>query len=491
MGARPAWTLRRRLVFAVVALLAAVSIIIAIVSVVALRSYLVDKLDAQVTEAASRFSGVIDRPPPGIGDNAGGGRPEGPGEVLPYAGLEPGAIAAFITDGAVSASVLDPQLDTSTLSASDVGSALRAVPADGGVVTVALDALGQYRVAATTISTGETVLVGLPLADVDDTVTQLVTVIALVAASGLLVATLVGTAIVRLALRPLDRVASTATQVAELPLDRGDVALAVRVADADAQPGTEVGQVGAALNRMLGHISSALTAREASERKVRAFVADASHELRTPLASIRGYAELTRRGGHELPDDVVRAMSRIESESVRMTSLVEDLLLLARLDDGRELESHPVDLAALLTDAVGDAHAAGQDHSWVLDLPDAPVIVAGDSARLHQVVVNLLGNARNHTPAGTVVTASLRVEAGSAVVSVTDNGPGIAAELQPTLFERFVRGDSSRSRAAGSTGLGLAIVAAVVEAHGGTVAVTSSPGATEFRVALPLSALPD
>jgi two-component system OmpR family sensor kinase len=236
---------------------------------------------------------------------------------------------------------------------------------------------------------------------------------------------------------------------------------------------------------MLANIANALSAREASERKVRTFVADASHELRTPLASIRGYAELTRRGGHELPDDVVRAMGRIESESVRMTSLVEDLLLLARLDDGRELESAPVDLTGLLADAVSDAQAAGQDHTWALEIPDEPVVVSGDAPRLHQVLVNLLGNARTHTPAGTSVTASIRTEAGRAIITVMDDGPGIADDLQPTLFERFVRGDSSRSRAAGSTGLGLAIVAAVVEAHGGTVGVASEPGATTFTVTLP------
>ena len=301
--------------------------------------------------------------------------------------------------------------------------------------------------------------------EVESTVLQLVTVIALVAAGGLIVVLIVGTAIVRYALRPLDRVVATATHVAELPLDRGEVALSVRVPEEDAQPSTEVGTVGAAINHMLGNIANALSAREASERKVRTFVADASHEL---------------------PDDVVRAMGRIESESVRMTSLVEDLLLLARLDDGRELESAPVDLVSLLADAVSDAQAAGPDHSWTLDTPDEPVVVPGDAPRLHQVLVNLLGNARTHTPAGTSVTASIRSDGDRAVIAVSDDGPGIAEDLQPTMFERFVRGDSSRSRAAGSTGLGLAIVAAVVEAHGGAVGVASQPGSTTFTVSLPM-----
>jgi two-component system OmpR family sensor kinase len=266
------------------------------------------------------------------------------------------------------------------------------------------------------------------------------------------------------------------------------VALAERVAESDTDPRTEVGQVGSALNRMLGHIEGALVARQQSEDKVRQFVADASHELRTPLASIRGYSELTRRGGHKLPDDVVRALGRIESESVRMTSLVEDLLLLARLDAGRELVLGEVDLVPLVADAVGDAHAASPDHEWSLDAPDAPVVVSGDRGRLHQIVANLLANARVHTPAGTSVETRLRVEGDDAVLTVTDDGPGISEGLQSVLFERFARGDGSRARATGSTGLGLSIVAAVVEGHHGTVGVESEPGRTQFTVRIPLKA---
>jgi two-component system OmpR family sensor kinase len=237
---------------------------------------------------------------------------------------------------------------------------------------------------------------------------------------------------------------------------------------------------------MIEHVASALNAREASEKKVRTFVADASHELRTPLASIRGYAELTRRGGHDLPEDVAHAIGRVESESVRMTALVEDLLLLARLDEGNAIEGATVDLSRLLIDAVSDARAAGPGHEWELDLPPDPVLVHGDRARLHQVVVNLLANARTHTPPGTVVTAALRAAEGSAAIEVSDTGPGIEPDLVPTIFERFVRGDGSRSRASGSTGLGLAIVTAVVEAHGGTAEVESTPGRTMFRVILPV-----
>jgi two-component system OmpR family sensor kinase len=238
-------------------------------------------------------------------------------------------------------------------------------------------------------------------------------------------------------------------------------------------------------------VAGALAVRHASEARVRRFVADASHELRTPLASIRGYAELTRRSGAAVPPDVAHALRRIESESLRMTDLVEDLLLLARLDEGRPLERGPVDLSALLVDAVSDAHAAGPDHRWRLRLPDGEAIVAGDAARLHQVVANLLTNARVHTPPGTGVTAALSLDpaaGGRAVVEVTDDGPGVPESLRPEVFERFARGDGSRSRAAGSTGLGLSIVAAVVAAHGGDVTLDSRPGRTTFRVTLPLSA---
>jgi two-component system OmpR family sensor kinase len=354
-------------------------------------------------------------------------------------------------------------------------------------VDVTLDGIGQFRVAAGERG-GIRFIVGLSTADVTATTDSLILIFALVTLAALLIAAVAGTLVVRVALRPLGRVAATATRVSELPLDKGEVALAERLADDDADPRTEVGQVGSAFNRMLGHIESALVARQRSEDKVRQFVADASHELRTPLASIRGYSELTRRGGHTLPDDVVRALGRIESESVRMTSLVEDLLLLARLDAGRELVLGEIDLVPLVADAVSDAHAASPDHEWSLDAPDSPVIVSGDGGRLHQVVANLLANARVHTPEGTRVDTVLRVDGGQAVLTVTDDGPGISAELQSVLFERFARGDGSRARATGSTGLGLSIVAAVVEGHGGEVSVESEPGRTRFTVRLPLKA---
>jgi len=314
---------------------------------------------------------------------------------------------------------------------------------------------------------------------------QIALVIGAAVLLALAVAGWAGVAIIRRTLKPLDRVAATATRVSELELGRGEVELAQRVPAEDTDPRTEVGQMGAALNRLLDHVSTALNVRQRSENKVRQFVSDASHELRTPLAAIRGYAELTRRGPHTLPDDVRHSLGRIESESIRMTSLVDELLLLARLDEGRKRDAQPVDLGRLVADAVSDAQAAGQDHRWRLDLPADPVAVLGDDAQLHQVVANLLTNARVHTPEGTEIVAAVERSSSSAVVTITDDGPGIPPELQAHLFERFVRGDRSRSRKAGSTGLGLAIVHAIVEAHDGTVSVESEPGRTVFRIELP------
>ncbi|MEW1584921.1 HAMP domain-containing sensor histidine kinase [Micromonospora vinacea] len=473
-------SLRTRLVFALLTLLALVSVAIGGLTTVALRQFLIDRLDAQLAPATAMRG---DRP----------GRPAFPGNgpgIPP--GLPSGAVVAEITDGRVtgartltrSVASADPFPDEQSVPAGEVA-ALADLPVDARPRTVDLGDRGDYRAVARQYWDGRVRVVAVPLSGVQETVWALVAAQAGVAAVGLVIAGAAGALIVRATLRPLNRVAATATRVTELPLDRGEVALAVRVPAADTDPRTEVGQVGAALNRMLGHVADALSARQASETRVRQFVADASHELRTPLAAIRGYAEVARRGRDEVPADVAHALRRVESESTRMTSLVDDLLLLARLDTGRPLTVEPVDLTALVVDAVSDAHVAGPEHRWQLELPEVAIRVPGDAARLHQVVANLLTNARVHTPPGSTVTTTLAVDAASAVLTVADDGPGVPVELQPEMFERFARGDSSRSRAHGSTGLGLAIVAAVVEAHHGTVEVRSRPGRTMFTVRLP------
>ncbi|MFI8963158.1 sensor histidine kinase [Streptomyces sp. NPDC053493] len=498
-GRRP-WSLRTRLVVSAVALIAVVCAVIGTVTTIAFRSYLYEQADTRLREVANRAAGP---PPTSAGPSPGGfdtplGFVIGPGAPLGTVGAR--VVSGQLTSADVSVrpedGVYGPRYRIEPLAAAQTA-ALATVPRDGEPHTVALPGgLGDYRVQYATGKNGD-YLIGLPLADVQDALATLVVVELSVTGAGLVAAALAGTVLVRIALTPLRRVAATAAQVSRLPLHSGEVALDHRVPEAQADPRTEVGQVGAAINRMLDHVRSALEARQRSETRVRQFVADASHELRTPLASIRGYAELTRRGrgrgGEECGPDTRHALGRIESEATRMTGLVEDLLLLARLDTGRPLSYESTDLSRLVVDAVSDARAAGPAHHWRLELPDggAAVKIPADDARIHQVLVNLLANARTHTPPGTTVTARLRADAGRAVVEVEDDGPGIPARLLPSVFERFARGDASRSRqagspgAAGSTGLGLAIVRAVVLAHGGEVTADSAPGRTLFTVSLP------
>ncbi|MDQ0697485.1 two-component system OmpR family sensor kinase [Streptomyces sp. W4I9-2] len=516
---RRPWTLRTRLVVSAVSLIAVVAAVIGSVTAIAFHSYMYGKLDDQLHSVAERA-----QRPPGPGPVPQALRAAGPLGFVGGGGQPLGTFGALLgDDGDVTASKvvedsgLRAQESAKPLTGEQRSALEEAAPGTGeGARSVDLPGLGGYRVEAATTIEGYTVLVGIPSAEVSGALTTLIVVEVCVTAAGLLAASIAGTVLVGVALRPLRRVAATATRVSELPLHSGEVALLERVPDAEADPRTEVGQVGAALNRMLGHVGSALTARQESETRVRQFVADASHELRTPLASIRGYAELTRRatGSRDAPepDPVTRhALGRIESEADRMTGLVEDLLLLARLDSGRPLSYGSTDLLPLVVDAISDARAAdqgpadqgapgqvapGQDarHRWRLELPAEPVTVRADPDRFQQVLVNLLANARTHTPPGTTVTVSVRppVRAGGPVtLEVRDDGPGIPAELLPHVFERFARGDASRSRGAGtgtatgSTGLGLAIVQAVVSAHGGRVRVDSEPGRTAFVIELP------
>ncbi|WP_302898181.1 sensor histidine kinase [Salinispora arenicola] len=473
MAGRSLWT---RLVVILVVLLAVASVGIGSITTVALRDLLTDRIDRQLRlDAGPR--GFVQSPPRPAQDDLQVSR-----------GMEVGSVVALLRDGRVAkARIQTAAREGGERIAPERVAALGPLVPNAGPRTVDLGDLGEYRAIARQWRDGEVTAFALPLAEVQETVMRMVVAQAGVAGTGLVVAGTTGALMVRRTLRPLRRVAATARRVSELPLDRGEVTLPVRVPEADTDPRTEVGQVGAALNRMLGHVAAALAARQASETRVRQFVADASHELRTPLAAIRGYAEVARRGRDRVPPDVAHALRRVESESTRMTGLVEDLLLLARLDAGRPLAVQPVDLSALVVDAVSDAHVAGPEHRWQLDLPEQQIGVPGDPARLHQVVANLLANARVHTPAGTTVTTSLAVEPDAAVLRVADDGPGIPEDLQPEVFERFARGDSSRSRSHGSTGLGLAIVAAVVDAHHGVVSVQSRPGRTVFTVRLPNS----
>lgn len=479
----PSWTLRRRLVVAVVALLALAAIVIGAASVLSVRAVLLERVDSQLTAATTRSSGAADVP-------SGGRFPEQEQPSVPdfigAPGQAAGTLGAIIDGGVVRYAGYTDEAGTLLPLTPEQFSELLPLRIGVDPVTLDLPDLGNYRVVAVDTG-GGALVVGLPLADLDVSVAQLIAVVAGISLGALALAGSAAYVIVRLALRPLDRVALAASEVSELPLDRGEVALAVRVPEQDADPDTEVGRVGAAINRMIGHVANALTARQASENKVRTFVSDASHELRTPLASIRGYAELTRRSGETLPEDATYALGRIESEAIRMTTIVEDLLLLARLDEGRELGRESVDLAVLIDNAVRDARTSSPEHRWDLELPATSVVVQGDTQRLFQVMVNLLGNARVHTPPGTRVTARLEKTDTDAVITVLDDGPGIDPAVLGSVFERFVRGDESRQRASGGTGLGLAIVAGVVDAHGGSVSVESETGRTAFRLTLPLA----
>ncbi|MGW7019363.1 sensor histidine kinase [Streptomyces decoyicus] len=520
------------------ALIAVVGAVIGTVTTIALHSYLQGQLDIQLTGSVKRAEDPRPHdpvPPQGQGLDfvAMGGQPIG----TVGARIGPDGMAVDGAKLSNSTSRL-PEERLVRLSGEQVA-ALSSVPRDGRAHTAELPELGDYRVKS---ARNGSLVLGLPLGHVQDTVSQLVVIEECVTVAGLIAAGIAGSTMVGIALRPLRRVAATATRVSELSLHQGEVALHVRVPASESDGRTEVGQVGAALNRMLGHVGAALSARQESEMRVRRFVADASHELRTPLASIRGYAELTRRGREQPGPETRHALGRIESEAERMTGLVEDLLLLARLDSGRPLSYASTDLSPLVVDAVSDARVAGPGHRWRLELPDEPAWVYGDGGRLHQILVNLLANARTHTPEGTTVTARVRPagpaagglmpggpkatgptaggpEAGVPMagrppagrptgpptgppadapaarrdvvqLEVQDDGPGIPAALLPHVFERFARGDASRSRTAGSTGLGLAIVEAVVAAHGGTVGVDSVPGRTVFTVTLPTKAEP-
>jgi two-component system OmpR family sensor kinase len=483
-----AWSLRFRLLVGQVVVLAIVCIGIGAVTELALYRYLVGQLDTELNDASHRSVRIFAEPPSAPWRHHPRPFPRpGPGPVFLDAPGQPvGIVAAVISPGgATEAGYLTTAGSRAGLS--DTAKAqLDALPVNRPPVTRDLDGLGRYRVvAAPARRSGDIVITGLSMSTMDATMIRVLMIFGVVTVIAVAAATTAGIVIIRRALAPLRRVAQTATEVVDLQLDRGEVTLPVRVLESDANPRTEVGQLGSALNRMLDHIAAALSARQASETRVRQFVADASHELRTPLAAIRGYTELAQRVGNDT-DAVAHAMNRVQSETERMTHLVEDLLLLARLDSGRPLERESVDLSRVAVDAVSDAHVAGPDHQWELDLPEEPVVVCGDAARLHQVVTNLLANARVHTGPGTVVTTRLGSDATHAVLSVLDNGPGIPEHLQSEVFERFARGDTSRSRKGGSTGLGLAIVSAVVKAHDGAITLDSAPGRTEFTVRLPV-----
>ncbi len=475
---RRPWSLQSRLMVTIIGMVALILVIVGLATGAILGRILQDNLDAQLHDAASRIAlfgpGITgERDAAAILEDS---RQE-PGFLLLIGSSTGTPTAAYVASDTTVVALTTPQVDQLIAANTDY-------PAN-----VSVDGVGEFRV--TTIGVRDSIvgLAGVTVSEMRTTIAQILTTVALVTAGGLVLLALVIAVVIRVSLRPLRAVADTATRVAAVPMAEGAVRIQERVPDAEADDRTEIGRVGAALNTLLNHVDSSLEARQRNEARMRSFVADASHELRTPLASIRGYSELSlramRQGQAPADDNTESALERIQAQSLRMTTLVEDLLLLARLDEGQELVYGTVELTRLAIESVGDARVAGPDHRWVLDVGDDPIVVAGDETRLHQVVANLLANARTHTPAGTEVTVSLHRDGGEAVLRVHDDGPGVDPSITDELFERFARADRSRARKTGGTGLGLSIARAIVAAHAGSITVHSTPGDTTFEVRIP------
>jgi two-component system OmpR family sensor kinase len=483
-------SLRTRLILGVLAV-AAVGLLAADVATYSsLRSFLVDRTDSSLDQAHHSVEFALgDGGPPGDRNDGDGGPPQ-----HGYGGPELGSLTAAVrgdyvqvrrADGSVllggSAAQFrggsppsPPRLPATLRLSQTAGSAGEHV---AYFTAPATTGGGRYRVRAwTDAASPYTLLLAAPLSSVDSTLHRLLTIELLVTALVLAALVVLGLWVVRLGLRPLGAIGDTAAKIADGDLSR-------RIERADDR--TEVGRLGLALNAMLAQIEAGYRAREESERKLRRFVADASHELRTPLAAVRAYAELFGRGAAERPQDLERSMNGITRESERMSVLVDDLLLLARLDEGRPLAREPVALDELAREAIDAAHAVDPERPVDAQLEHA--VVVGDRDRLRQIVDNLLANVRAHTPAATPAHVSVSRADGVAVVAVRDEGPGLDAEQVEHVFERFYRTDSSRARASGGVGLGLSIVAAVAEAHGGRATARSSPGeGATFCIELPL-----
>jgi two-component system OmpR family sensor kinase len=471
-------SLRVQIVALLLGLLIVSSIAVAGATAIELRGFLIQRLDQQLVAAGDRFSNTLEHPDDHDADNTD--------EIGIVQGQAAGTLGARVLDGKVTAEVVPHDADDAkhtSLPAQDLAVLARLTVSDHPR-TIDLPHLGQYRITVLPGDDGDVLIAGLPEHPVEDTIARLLLIEASVFALAIVVTGSIGAVSVRLSLRPLNRVAATARAVSDLPLSTGTVSLPARVVVA--APNTEAGQVAEAFNHMLEHVEDALHERHASQDRLRRFIADASHELRTPVAVVRSHAEYAQRaGGPDLPAPVLEALTRIAGESDRMGHLVEDLLLLARLDSGRELEQIDVDLTRIVLDAVSDARVTSLDHHWRLELPEDEVHVLGDPRALHQVLANLLANARTHTPPATTIKTSLSLEDPAHVlITVSDDGPGIAADMLPRIFDRFVRADSARSAAEGS-GLGLSIVAAIVDAHEGTIRAESRPGATTFAITVP------
>jgi len=475
-GALDRLPLRTRLVAGMVLLVAVGLLVAGAAATSALRSYQLERVDAQLMEAASSpvlRGDVGDDDGPGPGPGGRGPRGRLPGELYR---------AVFDPDGTL---LVDS--DRGHHGGPDVPALTADQTQDRHRRPFSVDSTagdGQWRAVAVPVQyAGEeaTLVLASDLGQVDDVVARLVVLQVVIGVLVLAGITALGSVVVRTSLRGLVEVEQAATAVAGGQLES-------RVPER--HPSTEIGRLGASFNRMVSQVQSAFASREASEQRLRRFVADASHELRTPLTSIRGFAELHGQGAVTEPEDVTRLLRRIEDEAKRMGLLVEDLLALARLDEHRPLHLEDVDLAALAEDAVHDAAAVQPERDIALEA-EGPVVVRGDEARLRQVLTNLLSNACQHTPAETPVQVRVLTSQRGAVLEVVDHGPGMDEQTAGRAFERFYRADASRTRASGGSGLGLSIVAALVQAHGGSVELDTAPGrGATFRVVLPASQRP-
>lgn len=468
-------SLRRQLVIGVSAIVSTALIGIGAAAIMSLRDEVVSLSNSQVVNSLAAFNYSYAR--------------SKQGKLTGFPGQAPGTVIALLRDG-------QPVFGAAFSDGEPAVAPADALEALGGIswrtgdpMTVSLGSMGPHQVGSRDLGDSERLVSAVSLEAANRTLARNTVIVAALVLLALL-ATAAGTVVVvRHALKPLRRVAAIAAQVAKLPLDAAEYRITARVEERDTDSGTEVGIVGHTLNQMLDNVDSALTKMADSDRRIREFLTDASHELRTPLAAILGYAELTRQESGLLPPMTEYALTRIEAESHRMSTLVGDLLLLSRLDEGQDLQLEDLDVCDLVADAVNDVRVTAPDHRFVTDLPDQAVWVLGDRVRLQQLIANLLSNARMHTPAGVTVTASVDIaaEPGHAIAEVTisDDGPGIPEGIMPNLFGRFVRADKARSREMGSSGLGLAIVASIVDAHAGTIAAVSRPGRTAFTVRLP------
>lgn len=457
-------SLRARLVLGVIVLALAGLAIADVVTYTSLRSFLFDRTDSS-----------LDAEFPAI-DHALGPGPPGPAGLPRLRLAAPGFyVQVRQPDGSVR-KVLVRQPGSSTLPAPKIPS-LKLHGLISYATVPAVSGGGRYRIAFGQDTGGNTVILGLPLNNLDSTLKRLLLIELLVTGSVLVAISVLGLWVVRLGLRPLHEIEKTAEAISA-----GD--LTQRIERAESR--TEVGRLGLALNSMLGQIEAAFHEREESERTLRRFIADASHELRTPLAAVRAYAELFGRGAEHRPNDLARAMGGISRESERMSTLVGDLLLLARIDEGRPLAREPVELEPVVNEAVETARAVEPERP--IELKAKPATVLGDADRLRQAIDNLLANARVHTPEKAPVSVRLSTKRGKALIEVEDSGPGLGAGEAESVFERFYRTDKSRSRTSGGSGLGLSIVKAVVEEHGGSVSARTRRGKGAcFAIELPLA----